>query len=119
MPSAASSTLADVARALESLGVRWYLFGAQAAIHYGSPRVTADVDMTVPIASPNDIVVMKMLAGRAKDLEDLVGILRAAPDRLDVEEVRALLSQLEQILGQSDMLPPFDDALRRAGIRQE
>ncbi|HZO15012.1 MAG TPA: DUF6036 family nucleotidyltransferase [Polyangiaceae bacterium] len=191
MPSAASSTLADVARALESLGVRWYLFGAQAAIHYGSPRVTADVDVTVelaavtpatlvaslravgieprfefdevfvararvlpmihvasgmgvdvvvagpgpeeeflerarqirfegvtiPIASPNDIVVMKMLAGRAKDLEDVVGILRATPEDLDVGEIRALLAELEQILGQSDLVPPFDDALRRARIR--
>ena len=191
MPSAASSTLADLARALESLGLRWYLFSAQAAIHYGSPRVTADVDVTVelaaasaatlvaslravgieprlefdevfiararvlpmihvatgmgvdvviagpgpeqmflerarqirfddvtvPIASPNDIVVMKMLAGRPKDLEDVMGILRAGPDGLDVGEIRALLTELEQILGQSDLLPPFEDALRRARVR--
>jgi hypothetical protein len=41
MPSAAATTLADLTSVLEGLGVRWYLFGAQAAIHYGSPRVTA------------------------------------------------------------------------------
>ncbi len=47
MPSAAASTLADLASVLEDLGLRWYLFGAQAAIHYGNPRATADVDVTV------------------------------------------------------------------------
>jgi hypothetical protein len=38
---------ADLARALAALGVDWYLFGAQAALLYGSTRVTADVDVTV------------------------------------------------------------------------
>ena len=47
----------------------------------------------------------------------MVGIVRAAPEGLDVDEVRALLSELERILGQSDLLPPFDDALHRARIR--
>ena len=28
-------------------GRRWYVFGAQAAVTYGRPRLTADVDVTV------------------------------------------------------------------------
>jgi hypothetical protein len=30
-------------------GLRWYLFGAQAAIIWGSPRLSADVDVTAAI----------------------------------------------------------------------
>lgn len=37
MPSAAATTLADLASVLGALGLRWYLFGAQAAIFYGTP----------------------------------------------------------------------------------
>lgn len=47
---AAGAALADLAPALVSFGLRWYVFGAQAAIHYGSPRATADVDVTRPCA---------------------------------------------------------------------
>lgn len=188
MPSAAASTLADVARAVGPLGLRWYLFGAQAAIHYGSPRVTADVDVTIelgslspddlmrhlrdvgieprveldeefvartrvlpmvhvatqmavdvvlagpgleeyflgrtrtirfesvelPIAAPGDIVIMKVLAGRPKDFDDVVGILRADPEGLSVEDTRATLRELEELLGQSDLVAPFESALERA-----
>jgi hypothetical protein len=191
MPSAAAKTLADLAPVLESLGLRWYLFGAQAAIHYGSPRATADVDVTVElaartyvellralesagiaprlelddafverarvlplvhtatgmgvdvvlagpgpedaflararqasfegvevrIASPTDIVVMKILAGRPKDLDDVAGILRARPPDLDPGEARGLLAELDVILGQSDLARAFDAAKQRAGSK--
>lgn len=188
MPSAAASTLADLARVLGSLGLRWYLFGAQAAVHYGNPRLSADVDVTIDlgavairelvarlggagiepripfdepfvsrtrvlpmvhratgmgvdvvlagpgpeelfltrarpaifegvpirVAAPGDLLVMKVLAGRAKDIEDVVGVLRAAPSGLDVDDVRRMLAELESILGQSDLVPPFEAALERA-----
>lgn len=51
MPSTAAKILAELASVLEALHLRWYLFGAQAAIHYGSPRVTADVDVTVELGT--------------------------------------------------------------------
>jgi uncharacterized nucleotidyltransferase DUF6036 len=191
MPSAVVATLADLASVLEAVGVRWYVFGAQAAIHYGSPRVTADVDVTVElgsmapaalvarlqdagiesrielddafisktrvlpmvhgatgmgvdvvlagpgpeetflararvvhvegvairIAAPDDIVVMKILAGRPKDIEDVVGILRAAPEGLDESAIRSVLTELETMLGQSDLVPVFDAARARAPRR--
>lgn len=185
---AAGAALADLAPALASLGVRWYVFGAQAAIHYGSPRATADVDVTVelgaasvttivaklaenrivgripldaefvartrvlpmvhaptgfgidvvlagpgpeetfldrarpreidgvvvPVASPTDIVVMKVLAGRPKDIEDIVGILRAAPPDLDVDDARGALLDLERLIDQSDLVSALDAAIARA-----
>lgn len=50
------STTADAGKVLSALdavlaeaGVRWYLFGAQAVIIWGTPRLTADVDVTVAL----------------------------------------------------------------------
>ncbi len=49
------SSLADALRSLSasfaSLDVRWYLFGAQAAILHGVARATADIDVTVDLDS--------------------------------------------------------------------
>ncbi len=67
----------------------------------------------VPLAAPGDVIVMKVLAGRPKDVDDIVGILRAAPEGLDIREVRDMLVELEDLLGQSDLLPLFEHALER------
>ncbi|MCG8425515.1 MAG: hypothetical protein MJE77_47155 [Proteobacteria bacterium] len=45
--SSAFELLHDVSALLRRLGLRWYLFGAQAAAVYGNPRVSADVDITI------------------------------------------------------------------------
>lgn len=39
--------LADLAGALSRLHARWYVFGAQAVVLWGRPRLTADIDVTV------------------------------------------------------------------------
>jgi len=39
--------LADLAGALSRLRARWYIFGAQAVVLWGRPRLTADIDVTV------------------------------------------------------------------------
>jgi hypothetical protein len=177
--------LAALARALSSLGVPWYLFGAQAAVIWGRPRLTADVDVTVrlpgddhgplvrvlaeagftprtddldefvrrtrvlpfvhgpsqlpvdvvlagrgleeaflsravpvtiagvsiPVISPEDLVVVKILAGRAKDIEDVRGVLAERRASLDVDSVRATLGQIEEALGRSDLLRSFQNEL--------
>lgn len=185
----AARVLADIARALDGLRLRWYVFGAQAAIVYGHARLTADVDVTVeagavsatalvaaldaqgvgprvrlddafvartrvlpllhrattmdvdvvlagpgleerfladavrvdvagvsvPFASATDLVVMKILAARPKDLDDVVALLRLRPPSLDVAETRALLAELEAALDQADLIPALDSAIRAAG----
>lgn len=63
----------------------------------------------VPIAHPTDLVVMKVLAGRGKDLDDVRALL--ASGEVDVGVVRDLLGQLEAALDQSDLLPRFEAAL--------
>lgn len=187
MPSPASpigELLAAVRAALEPLGIRWYLFGAQAAILYGAARLTADVDITldagshpvadvlgaleargfsprvddalafvtetrvlpmvhgrtcipvdlvlagpgpeerflerarvllvdgvpVPVAAPDDLVVMKVLAGRPRDLEDVIAILAAQGPRIDLERATATLRLLEEALDRRDLVPRLGDA---------
>jgi hypothetical protein len=187
MRSALAEALAALGRVLGRLRVRWYLFGAQAALLYGAARLTADIDVTVQIgergtaglaraleqagfrlrvrdvadfvaktrvlpfvhdrsgmpvdivlagpgpeelflkrrrrrqiegvtvfvASPEDIVVMKMLAGRGKDEDDTLAILAARP-RLEIARIRSTLDLLERALGQSDLRPRFEQLLARA-----
>jgi hypothetical protein len=187
MRSPLAEALAALGRVLGRLRVRWYLFGAQAALLYGAARLTADIDVTVQIgergtaglaraleeagfrlrvrdvadfvaktrvlpfvhdrsgmpvdivlagpgpeelflkrrrrrqiegvtvfvASPEDIVVMKMLAGRGKDEDDTLAILAARP-RLKIARIRSALDLLERALGQSDLRPRFEQLLARA-----
>jgi Nucleotidyl transferase AbiEii toxin, Type IV TA system len=196
VPSPASpigELLAAVRAALEPFGIRWYLFGAQAAILYGAARLTADVDITldagphpvedvlaalearrfaprvgnalafvtetrvlpmvhgptripvdlvlagpgpeerfleraevrlidgvpVPVAAPDDLVVMKVLAGRPQDLEDVVAILVAQGSQVDLERATATLRLLEQALDRRDLVPRLEQAraeARRGGV---
>jgi hypothetical protein len=63
LPSPASpivELLAELRQALARLGVRWYLFGAQAAILHGVDRLTADVDVT---ADPGPHPTARLVAG--------------------------------------------------------
>lgn len=61
MPSAPppAELLANLAGALTSLDLRWYVFGAQAALLWGRPRLTTDVDVTVQLGrvAPARLVV--------------------------------------------------------------
>lgn len=168
--------------------LQWYLFGAQAAIVWGSPRLSGDVDVTatlhadtvaafikamrgrgfeavfddpefvertrvipfihgssgmpldvviagpgleeeflgraisvdirgtsVPVISPEDLIVTKILAGRPKDIEDIRGVIHERRPSLDVRRIRELLKLLEEALGRGDLLPVFDKeyAIRR------
>jgi hypothetical protein len=179
--------LRALSRALSDLHVGWYVFGAQAVLHWGRPRFTEDIDVTVqlgpvhtqrlvdqlqrfgftmrvegtaafiaqtrvvpmafgnsgwaldivlggpgleedfvrravpveigpgvvvPIISAEDLIVTKVLAGRPKDLEDVRGVLVAQANRLDLEAVRAILGQLEDALGVSDLVPVLDNLLK-------
>jgi hypothetical protein len=68
----------------------------------------------VRLASPEDIVIMKVLAGRPKDLEDVVAVLAGYGNALDVRYVEMMLTSLEEALSQSDLLPAFRHAVTHA-----
>jgi hypothetical protein len=181
-PSPIAEALDDLQRAFARLGIRWFLFGAQAAILYGVARLSADIDVTVdpggrssselvallgeagfdlavadaegfveatrvlplvhrssripvdvvlagpgleeqffagarerlvgearvPVVSPEDLVAMKVLAGRPRDIEDVATILHAHQRDLGVARVRATLRLLEGALDRRDLVSEFD-----------
>lgn len=59
-----------------------------------------------PVLSPENLVVTKILAGRAKDLEDVRELIARRAD-LDHKRIEALLRELEAALGESDLLPRY------------
>lgn len=181
--------LADLRSALGALGVKWYLFGAQAAIVHGAARLTADVDVTVdaavhstaelvsalaaagfasrlgdagdvveatrvlplvhsptripvdvvlagpgiedlffahaeehiiggvpvPVASAEDVITMKVLAARPKDLDDAEAILRGSGPGLDIERIRGTLHLIETALDRRDLVSELERLLTRTG----
>lgn len=172
---------------MKERGVPWYLFGAQAAIIWGSSRYSNDVDVTVsidrenllsfidamkkagfdikyddmdfiersrvlpfthdatglsldvvllgpgleeefldrkqavdvdgttiPVISREDLIILKILAGRAKDIEDIKAVIYEYRTTLDRERITSMLRLLEQALTQSDLLPAFEKAWETA-----
>jgi hypothetical protein len=179
--------LVALGRVMEERGLRWYVFGAQAVVVHGRPRLTADVDATVdlggaaagdlvdalaghgfalrfplspehlrearllpmvhapsampldlviagpgldqeflararrvdfgdvevPVVSPEDLVAMKVLAGRRKDIEDVRGVLVEQEGRLDLDRIRHVLGAMEAIVGERKLLGRFARLVRR------
>lgn len=175
-------TLERLAAFLDGYQVRWYLFGAQAAIIHGGARLSADIDVTVeigpeafgafltaltgagfeprvgdpaafarttrvlplvdrqsgvpvdvvlagpgpeeqflaraqrlavgaamiPVISPEDLVVTKILAGRPKDLEDVKAVLQHQGAKLGLDQARSLLEEIETALDRNDLVVTLD-----------
>jgi hypothetical protein len=71
-------------------------------------------NLKIPVASAEDSIVMKILAGRAKDLDDVRAILSAKRATLDHETIEQTLLLLQGALDQSDLLPLFEQLRARA-----
>ncbi|MGH7388594.1 MAG: nucleotidyl transferase AbiEii/AbiGii toxin family protein [Candidatus Rokuibacteriota bacterium] len=187
-PQPVADLLAALQEALAALGVRWYLFGAQAAVLYGVVRLSADVDVTVdlgkrsatdlvaalasagfelrvpdaagfaeatrvlpfvhrasrmpldvvlagpgleeqffagaqerlvgdvrvPVVCAEDLVAMKVLAGRPRDLDDVAAIARVRRDDLDLDKIRVTLRLLERALDRSDLIDELERVVTAA-----
>ena len=70
-------------------------------------------DFTVPVISPEDLLVTKLLAGRQKDVEDIRGVLRVRSGLLDLDYIRHTITMIEDALGQSDLRPLFETELSK------
>lgn len=68
----------------------------------------------VPIVDVSDLIVMKVLADRPKDVEDVVTLLQVQTANIDLARVRRTLQMLESALGQSDLIPALDRAIADA-----
>ncbi len=67
-----------------------------------------------PVVSVEDLVVMKVLAGRRKDLEDVRGVLAVQEARIDLGRVRDLLGALESATGERKLLARLERLVRSA-----
>ncbi len=70
--------------------------------------------VAVPVVEIADLVILKVLASRPKDLDDVAALLRTHGDGIDLTRVREVLTKLEQALGQSDLLTAFKKCQARA-----
>ncbi|MFL5379035.1 MAG: hypothetical protein ACJ787_14085, partial [Myxococcales bacterium] len=74
--------------------------------------VERDVEgVRVPVASAEDLIAMKVLGGRTKDLDDVRSLLAANAGRLELSHVRRVLRDLERALDRSDLVAALDAAL--------
>lgn len=70
--------------------------------------------VAVPVVEIADLVILKVLASRPKDLEDVVAVLRIHGAGVDATRIRSVLTMLEKALGQSDLLTAFRQCQMRA-----
>src|SRR5262245_37316193 len=83
-PQPVAEVLADLQRTFAALDVRWFLFGAQAAILHGVARLSADVDVTIDLGerSTGDLVAALAAVGfelRVADVEGFAEKTRVLP----------------------------------------
>jgi hypothetical protein len=76
--------LSALSAALSELGAQWYLFGAQAAMVWGRPRLTADIDVTVRIEPEDPERLVRTLQARGfslrvGDADDFIRRTRVLP----------------------------------------
>jgi hypothetical protein len=107
-PQPVADLLGELQRVFSRLELRWFLFGAQAAILYGVARLSAAVDVTVDTGerSARELVDALAAAGfdlRVADVEEFVAKTRVLPfvhrrSRIPVDVVLAGPGLEEQFL---------------------
>lgn len=71
-------------------------------------------DQSVVTCAAEDLVLYKLVAGRARDISDIEGIVRRQGRRLDVERIRRYGLLFAELKEEPDLLAPFETALARA-----
>jgi len=83
--------------------------------HFASAAEPVKVGrLRVPVATATHLVVMKVLAGRPKDLEDATALLAMQANQIDHRELRSLTRQLSAALSEDDILERLSDVKGRA-----
>lgn len=72
--------------------------------------------LTIRVIRAEHLVVLKVFAGRSKDIEDVRGILRVAGPGLDLGEIRDVLALLQTDIADSTLLPVFEQLLAELKI---
>jgi len=69
---------------------------------------------SIPVCSPEDLIVYKIIANRPRDIEDVDGIILRQQGRLDPQYIRHLLRQVEPLVEDPDCVRRFDAAWGKA-----
>jgi predicted nucleotidyltransferase len=70
-------------------------------------------DLKIWICSPEDLVIQKAVAGRAKDWQDIEGILIEQRGQLDLGYLEDWLSQFAEVLEQPEIVAQYRDIQER------
>ena len=85
------------------------------AVAHGRTYSVSGVNVRLPRVE--DLLIMKAVAHRPRDLQDIEGLLEAHPD-VDVQVVRQWVREFAAATAMSDIIDDFDKLLaRRKGIR--
>jgi len=77
-------------------------------------------NLQVWVCAPEDLVIQKAVAGRAKDWQDIEGVLIEQHGRLDVEYLEDWLSQFAELLEQPEILSQYRAIQNHiAAVREE
>ena len=68
-------------------------------------------EVSVRVASPEDIVIMKAVAGRGRDFMDIENIIQANPD-LDVDRIRQWVREFSAVLEMPEIHDNLEKLLR-------
>lgn len=78
----------------------------------GSSMIEVSRGVSIRVASAQDIVVMKAIAGRGRDIMDIENIIQANPD-LDLERIRRWVREFSAVLEMPEIHDTLEKLLRQ------
>lgn len=89
------------------------LFEVQAAARAKTQRLGA---ISIPIPTPEDLIIMKAVAHRPKDIEDIRGILESQA-RLDVSYIQQYVQEFGNALDMPELWDDISQLLKKRSVR--
>lgn len=72
--------------------------------------------VAIPVARPDDLVIYKVVAARARDLDDVEALLLLYGTALDAERIRRVVREFADALEDPTRVEELERLLRRAGL---
>lgn len=82
----------------------------------GRARKVRIGDTDVAICAPEDLIVHKAVSSRARDHEDIIGVLRRQGPELNVDRLDQIIGELATELGEPAIAERFRQAKHEAGL---
>jgi hypothetical protein len=73
--------------------------------------------LTLPLPTPENLLIMKAIAHRPQDMADVQAILAAHP-KIDLRRVRRWVKEFSKALDATDIIDDLEKLIRRAGTRK-